>query len=299
MISKFLPMLAVAAEPFDSPEHLFEVKWDGVRALASVESGGWRLWGRQLADYQPRYPELDVLRRLPAGTVVDGELVVLSQGRADLAAVLRRHQLVQPRKIQHASRQAPASYLLFDLLSWQGEPLLDQPLSQRRKRLEELLDRCHEPRLVFSEGMVGPGREFFKQAVAQGHEGVMAKHVQGRYLPGRRMSAWRKIKPRGWIPCAIVGYTAGRSGVDSLLVAASCDGVLQYVAQLSSGLSDETRARLGPLLAERTRPKPVIPCPKKAIWVEADLFCKVQFLRRTRRGRLRDASFRGLIQPTG
>lgn len=227
MISKFLPMLAVAAEPFDSPEHLFEVKWDGVRALASVESGGWRLWGRELADYQPRYPELDVLRRLPAGTVVDGELVVLCQGRADLAAVLRRHQLVQPRKIQHASRQAPASYLLFDLLSWQGEPLLDQPLSERRKRLEELLNRCHEQRLVFSEGVVGPGREFFKQAVAQGHEGVMAKHVQGRYLPGRRMSAWRKIKPRGWIPCAIVGYTAGRSGVDSLLVAASCDGVLQ------------------------------------------------------------------------
>jgi len=185
-----------------------------------------------------------------------------------LAAVLRRHQLVQPRKIQHASRQAPASYLLFDLLSWQGEPLFDQPLSERRKRLEELLDRCYEPRLVFSEGVVGPGREFFKQAVAQGHEGVMAKHVQGRYLPGRRMSAWRKIKPRGWIPCAIVGYTAGRSGVDSLLVAASCDGVLQYVAQLTSGLSDETRARLGPLLAERTRPKPVIACPKKAIWVE-------------------------------
>lgn len=54
MIWKFLPMLAVAAEPFDSPEHLFEVKWDGVRALASVESGGWRLWGRELADYQPR-----------------------------------------------------------------------------------------------------------------------------------------------------------------------------------------------------------------------------------------------------
>ena len=90
--SAFPPMLAVAAEPFDSPEHLFEVKWDGVRALAAVECGGWRLWGRQQADYQPRYPEMDVLRRFPTGTVVDGELVALCQGRADLPRVV---QLVQ------------------------------------------------------------------------------------------------------------------------------------------------------------------------------------------------------------
>ncbi|MBL7134928.1 MAG: hypothetical protein ISS78_12575 [Phycisphaerae bacterium] len=299
MIDTFLPMLAVSGEPFDSPEHLFEMKWDGVRAVAAVEEGGYRIWGRDLADYGPRYPELELLRRLPSGTALDGELVVLQNGRAGLEAILHRHQLAGALKIKYACRQFPVTYVLFDLVYWQGRPLFHEPLCLRRARLEELVRPLQERNLVFSEGILGPGRQFFEQVVAQGHEGVMAKHVQGRYLPGRRMSAWRKIKPRGWIPCAIVGYTAGRSGVHSLLVAAPCDGVLQYVGQLTSGLSDETRARLGPLLAERTRPKPVIACPKKAIWVEPDLFCKVQFLRRTRRGRLREASFRGLIQPTG
>ena len=74
MLPRLLPMLAVAAEPFDSPEYSFEIKYDGVRALAAVDEMGWRLWGRERADYTARYPELDVLRRLPAGTLVDGEL---------------------------------------------------------------------------------------------------------------------------------------------------------------------------------------------------------------------------------
>ena len=90
-MNPILPMLARAAAPFDSAEHVFEVKWDGVRALAAVASGRWRLWGRQGADYTPRYPELAVLGRLPVGTVVDGELVVWQAGRADFPALMRRH----------------------------------------------------------------------------------------------------------------------------------------------------------------------------------------------------------------
>ena len=80
---KPLPMLATKAAPFDAEDYLFEVKWDGVRALAAVEHHSWSLWGRHGVDYTARYPELAVLRRLPRGTVVDGELVTLDQGRAD------------------------------------------------------------------------------------------------------------------------------------------------------------------------------------------------------------------------
>ena len=70
-----LPMLATPSDPFDSPDYRFETKWDGVRALAAVDATGWRLWGRDAADYTSRYPDLAVLRRLPPGTLVDGELV--------------------------------------------------------------------------------------------------------------------------------------------------------------------------------------------------------------------------------
>ena len=131
MIRPFLPMLAVASEPFDSNDYLFEVKWDGVRAIACVQNDRWRLWGRELADYTDRYPELDALRRLPSGTVLDGELVVLRDGRADLSAILRRHHLASTRKIQQASRHLPVTYVLFDCLYHQGRPLFDQPLAAR------------------------------------------------------------------------------------------------------------------------------------------------------------------------
>ncbi len=108
MIPHIEPMLAVAAKPFDSDDHLYEVKWDGVRCLAAVEAGRVRLWGRELADYTGRYPEMDALGKLPAGTVVDGELVVFRDGRADLDAVLRRHQMTGRFKMKLAARQDPA-----------------------------------------------------------------------------------------------------------------------------------------------------------------------------------------------
>src|SRR5262249_920155 len=94
MLPQVLPMLAGAAEPFGSPAYCFEVKWDGVRALAAVEETGWRVWGRERGDYTARYPELDVLRRLPAGTLVDGELVAFdADGRPGRRRLVRRHGL--------------------------------------------------------------------------------------------------------------------------------------------------------------------------------------------------------------
>ena len=110
-MTPFLPMLAVRSEPFDSGEYLFEVKWNGIRALAGRDSSGWRLWGRDLADYRPRYPELQFLNRLPPGTVVDGELVLLRDGAPDLDILLARHQRSQPAAIQHLSHNKPVPAL--------------------------------------------------------------------------------------------------------------------------------------------------------------------------------------------
>jgi hypothetical protein len=92
MMEALAPMLAVTArEPFDAPDYLFEVKWDGIRALTCHDEGGWRLWGRDGADYRPRYPELAVLAALPAGTMLDGEIVLCSQGVPNLPLLLARH----------------------------------------------------------------------------------------------------------------------------------------------------------------------------------------------------------------
>ena len=178
MTNPLLPMLAIPALPFDGKDYLFEVKWDGIRALAASEGGGrWRLWGRAGADYTGRYPELAVLNRLPPGTVVDGELVVLRHGRADFPALLRRHQRHGASGLAAWPAQPALCYVLFDLLFVQGRSLLQETLLQRRERLQQLLARVNEPLLIYSDGVVGSGREFFARAVAQGHEGAMAKHV--------------------------------------------------------------------------------------------------------------------------
>jgi ATP-dependent DNA ligase len=196
MLPRLLPMLAVPAAPFDSPEYSFEVKWDGIRALAAVETAGWRLWGRQRADYTARYLELDVLRRLPAGTLVHGELVAFdADGRPDLPRLLRRHGLTDSWRIRQAPRWCPVRYVLFDVLYHAGHCLVQEPLAQRRDVLTGLCQRLDTAEVRFSEAVVGQGRALYAAALAQGHEGVLAKQLISSYHPGRRSVAWLKIKP--------------------------------------------------------------------------------------------------------
>jgi ATP-dependent DNA ligase len=194
--SRVAPMLAVPAAPFDSPEYSFEVKWDGVRALAKVEASGWCLWGREQADYTARYPELAALRQLPAGTLLDGELVAFdAKGRPDLARLLSRHGLADAWRIGKARQWCPVEYLVFDLLYHRGRCLMNEPLSQRREALAEMCTDVPVSSVAFSAGVIGAGKAFYAAALAAGQEGVMAKHLSAPYRPGRRSPAWRKIKP--------------------------------------------------------------------------------------------------------
>src|SRR5262249_49602492 len=186
---------------------LFEVKWDGVRALAADAARGWALWGRGGAAYRDRYPELAFLGRLPAGTVLDGELVRGGPtGVPTLAAILRRHQLVQPARVARASRHDPVAYVVFDLLALRGRSLLAEPLHTRRAALHALVRDLNEPSLLFSAAVGGGGTVLWEGGVAGGHEGMRAKPRAGRYRRGRRWAAWRKIKPpRRPPPPAVTG----------------------------------------------------------------------------------------------
>ena len=195
MLPQVLPMLAVAAEPFDAPEYSFEIKYDGVRALAAVDEMGWRLWGRERADYTARYPELDVLRRLPAGTLVDGELVAFDDdGRPDLWQLLRRHGLTDPWRIRKAQHWCPVRYVLFDLLYLGRRCLMREPLVRRREVLAEVCQRL-DVVVVFSPAVIGAGIALYQTALASDQEGVMAKRLSSMYWPGKRAISWKKIKP--------------------------------------------------------------------------------------------------------
>ena len=122
------------------------------------------------------------------------EVVVLRQGKPDFGLLLSRNQARASLKIQSLARTFPATYIVFDLLYDRFESLTALPLWARRERLERVVRACVNPRLVFSEGIVGSGRALFEAVCRQGLEGVVAKRLDGRYRPGRR--DWIKIKPR-------------------------------------------------------------------------------------------------------
>jgi ATP-dependent DNA ligase len=190
-------MLAKKAEaPFDSEQHLFEIKWDGIRCLAFVEGGRVRLQSRQLTDITSQFPELAGLLRLPSGTVLDGELVVLREGTPSLRHIQRRALLQNRERIQCLCRRAPATYMVFDLLYLKGKPVMASPLSLRREALQTLLEQISLPGVLVPQGILRSGCPMFDQVARLGLEGIMAKRLDGPYLPGKRSGHWLKIKHR-------------------------------------------------------------------------------------------------------
>jgi bifunctional non-homologous end joining protein LigD len=296
MMEALAPMLAVTArEPFDAADYLFEVKWDGIRALSCRDEASWRLWGRDAVDYRPRYPELAVLAALPAGTMLDGEIVLCSQGVPNLPRLLARHGRATAPSCQHFVAQPPVTFVVFDALYDAGRCLLGRPLSERRESARQRVAALAEAQVVFSEGVVAAGRSFFAQAVAAGQEGVMAKHLASPYRPGHRCTFWKKIKPWTCLPAVIIGYVPGRQGVRRLLVAAMHQQQLRFVAELRSGLNAACRQQLAGLLAARGCAHPAVPCQRQALWVRPELYCQLRALGWTAGGRLRGASFAGLL----
>ena len=181
------PMLAQRAnEPFDSENYAFEVKWDGIRCLAFVERHVVRLQSRELTDITAQFPELASLAALPTGTVLDGELVILTNGRPCLSAMQHRVQLNNQHRIRYASEAAPVLYLAFDLLYTQGTCLMAVPLTERRAQLERLITQASLPQVMVPESLPCQGRALFQKVVALGLEGVMAKRNDSAYRMGKR-----------------------------------------------------------------------------------------------------------------
>jgi bifunctional non-homologous end joining protein LigD len=290
------PMLAQPAEPFDSDDYLYEIKWDGTRALAFIEDGSYRLVNRRKLDMTGRYPDFEFLKNLPPGTVLDGEMVVLKGGKPDFSLLESREQARTPNRIRDLARSSRATYIVFDLLYEDYQPLLTRPLIERRERLTQLVRQVKHPRLVLSEAVVGRGKAFFAEACRQNLEGVVAKRLQSRYLPGLRTEAWFKIKRQSELICAIIGFLpSGPDDFRSLILAVEDKGKLQCAGKVGSGFTNAMRKRINELLWSRLRPKPVIPCKLKGKWIEPGLFCRVRFMERTESGDLRGPAFKELL----
>jgi ATP-dependent DNA ligase len=190
-------MLAVEGDaPFDDPDWLFEPKWDGYRAIVGGTPSGVDIRGRRQA-LTPLFPELATLP-VPNGTILDGEIIAFNRdGRPDFYALHERRRTV--------------AFVAFDLLSREGLPLLEQPLRERRARLKDELAPSEQ--LFIADGVVGCGRSFYQQLLQRSFEGMMAKHLQSKYVPGQRSPYWKKFVHRRETTVEIPGFVESESHV--------------------------------------------------------------------------------------
>ena len=275
---------------------LYEIKWDGYRILATVAGGEPELRTRKDQDYTQRFENVakELVKALKTpDCVVDGEVCALDEdGRPSFSAM------------QQGKPGTPIVYYVFDLLEVEGEPVIDLPLEERRKRLEKLLDKRN--RIVkFSESF-DDGDALLAAAEKQRLEGIMAKRLGSRYLPGRRSREWLKIKGHGRQEFVIAGYTRGqgrRAGtLGSLVLATYQGGELVYAGNVGTGFNDREIDRLLKKLKplERDTPPfrevPKMPRIRKGdvIWVEPKLVAEVEFVEWTHDGRLRAPAYKGL-----
>ena len=294
------PMLArLGREPFDSPDHLFELKWDGIRALAFMEGGLLRVLNRSSKEITVEFPELTSLpERVAADRVVlDGELVCLdAEGHPSYSLLRQRLDRPQSSEAQSNSVQ----FIAFDLLYLEGNSIMQEPLVARKNVLHNVL----RPNDVVqaSDVIERDGKAFFEATCQLGLEGVIAKERLSIYVPGKRSSAWTKIKRVREAEFVIGGYTFGgtKSEPFSTLLLGLYDarGRLIYVGQVGVGIPRDLAQELYSTLQQlhvTDSPFQSPPRIQKFIyWCRPELVCEVQYGEFTEEGRLAYSVFKAL-----
>lgn len=300
------PMLATASPlPRDEDAWAFEVKWDGVRAIARSEPGRFHLFSRSGREITKAYPELGQLNRALSShsAVIDGEVIAFDpeSGRQSFQAVQQRIHVGGAAAIKRLREEAPVTYMIFDLLWLDGHSLEDLTYEERRDKLDGL-GLGGGPNWQVPAFHVGAGTALLAATVEQGLEGVIAKRLGSTYEPGARSSMWRKVKNTRRQEVVIGGFTPGKGGrgasFGALQVGVYDDaGALHHAGGVGSGF---TEAMLGDLMErleaieEEESPFEGRQPPKGTRYVDPVLVCEVVFAEWTGDGSLRHAVFQGI-----
>ena len=294
------PMLArLARQPFDSADHLYELKWDGIRALAFVDGGNLRLLSRSSKDLTSAFPELAELPKQVRAdrTILDGELVCLDDmGHPS-------YNLLQERLRKPHTRESSANrvhFIAFDLLYQHGHSVLREPLFNRKSLLHDVLAPSELSQTC--DFIQKDGKAFFQATCDLGLEGIVAKDRLSLYFPGRRSHDWLKIKRVRESAFVVGGYTFGgtrKEFFSSLLLGLYDDRKkLIFVGQISTGISKPVAEELSPTLEKTSSPE----CPfstmpniqKFIFWCHPELVCQVEYGEFTEDGKLAYPVFKAL-----
>jgi bifunctional non-homologous end joining protein LigD len=298
-MNTYQPMMARKAEkPFNDPDWIFEVKWDGIRAIAYID-GEISIKSRNDKELITKFPELRELSELTNNVVLDGEIVVLTDGLPDFHAVASRNQASESRDIQLLAAQRPATYIVFDILEAYGESLIDLPLHQRLSILKKRLKQGRY--IVQGEPIREYGKEYYEAVVLKNLEGIIAKRRDSTYQPGARSSDWLKIKQVKTCDCVVFGYTQGtgnRSNTfGALLLGLYDEAKPVYIGRVGTGFSDTELLDLYQQLEAIQITTPWFDesdIPKGSLWVAPKFVAQVGYQEVTRDRRLRAPRFQSL-----
>ncbi|MEO8769940.1 MAG: DNA ligase D [Ferruginibacter sp.] len=275
-------------EPFDDKAWLYEIKWDGYRAIADLRKDEIELYSRNGNSFLNNFPVIvSALNKIKHKVVLDGEIVVLNEeGFPDF------------QKIQHYEENTnfPIQYQAFDLLFLNGHSLENEPLIERKKLLKKLIGK--NPIIKFSDHIIGDGKDLFKMALKKDLEGIMAKKMDSLYHPGQRTSEWLKIKHHKSADVIIAGYTkptGSRKYFGSLVLAIKEKNILKHVGHAGTGFNDkmlkEIYEMLQPLVQTSSPFKEKVDVNAAITWVKPVLICEVKFTEWTNDEKLRHPVF--------
>src|SRR6266403_849325 len=300
MPARVEPMLATLSDhPFSDPHWLFEIKWDGVRALARIENGDLRLLSRTGTDTTKRYPELSSLPSALAAreAILDGEIVALdAQGHSDFERLQERMHVRTPS--EHLVVQIPVVYFAFDLLYCDGYDLRKATLLERKQLLSRLMHAS--ARFRYSDHQLEKGKELFQLAEKNGLEGILAKRADSPYV-SERSPCWLKLKITQTVDSVVGGWTAARTAAlpfGSLLLGLYQGKKLQFIGHVGSGFDGKKLKELSSRLKELaalTCPFDAVPeTNEKPSWISPALVARVKFSGWTQEHSLRHPVFLAL-----
>ena len=287
------PMLiAEQREAFDSPDWIFEVKLDGIRCIAYLDTNSTDLRNKRDKKLLPCVPELkNIHNQVRQKCILDGELFVLKNGVTDFYEIQRRALMTDPFKIQLASKKYPASFVAYDIIYDSGKMTTDLPLMERKKILQDTV--VENNFISITRYVEENGIALFEAAKAQNLEGIVAKKIDSKYYFDKRTKNWVKCKVMATDDCVICGYIRKANNMTSLVLGQYDAGRLIYKGHVTMGVSLRVLNDYGYNVIQSAPFENVPSGNENAVWIEPKLVCIVESMP-TEKESFRQPVFKGI-----
>ncbi len=282
-------------EPFDDEDYIYELKLDGIRCVAYIEPKSVTLQNKRFKDLTTIYPELsDVCKCVKKRVILDGEIVVLTDGKPDFYALQKRSLMGDKFRISLAAKKNPVQFVAYDIIYSNGKGLTDKPLLERKEILAKSVVEGFN--LSISRYVSTTGVAFFELAKKENLEGVVAKKKGGLYHIGKRTHDWIKIKVMQDEDLLVLGYQPDENGKVKDLILGYYDdkGELKCRGKVYLGVSKEEQRIIGEFAKKNTVKRPWFDKYKNVVWLKPRLVGTAHFMHETQSGGMRQPVWKGL-----